>query len=85
MTAAITALDMFALGTHLRGVLGIDDLEQDTSLLRFVADKLAKLVESPATYAVALRLAKPDPFADALKVLQGRYHARCLWPSQRVA
>ena len=71
LTGAITALDMFALGTHLRGILGIDDLEQDAGLLSFVADKLAKLIESPATQAVALRLAKPYPVTDALKVFKG--------------
>ena len=60
---------MFALRTDLRGVLGIDDFEQHTSLLSFVADKLAKLVEAPAPHAVALRLAKPYPVAEALEFL----------------
>ena len=62
---------MFTLRTHLRGMLGIDDLEQHAGLLRLVADKLAKLVKSPATHAVALRLAKPGALADALEVFQG--------------
>ena len=58
LRGAISRVDMFTLGTHLRGMLGIDNLEQHAGLLRLVADKLAKLVKSPATHAVTLRLAK---------------------------
>ena len=62
---------MSTLGAHLRGVLGIDDLEQYASLLGFVGDELSQLIESPRSYAVALRLAKPYPVADTLEFFKG--------------
>ena len=68
---AISRFDMFTLRTHLRGMLGVDNLEQHAGLFRLVADKQAKLVESPATDAVALRLAKPGSLSDALEVFKG--------------
>ena len=71
LRGAITALDMPALRTHLRSMLGVDDLKQDACLLSFVGYKLAKLVKSPRPHAVTLRLAKPYPVAYALQILKG--------------
>ena len=62
---------MFALRAHLRGILGVDNLERHAGLRRLVADKLAKLVKSPTTHAVSLRLAKPGSLSDALEVFKG--------------
>ena len=62
---------MSTLGTHLRSVLGIDDLEQHAGLLGLVGNVLPKLVESPRPHAVTLRLAKPYPVPDALEVFKG--------------
>ena len=57
-------------GAHLRGVLGIDDLKQHAGLFGFIGDKLPELIESPATHAVALRLAKPGSLSDAFEVFK---------------
>lgn len=71
LAGAITAFNMLALRTHLRGIGWIDDLERHPGLLSLVGDKLPKLVESPATHAVTLRLAKPSSLADTLEVFKG--------------
>ena len=70
LRGAITALDMLALGTHLRGVFGINHCQQDAGLLRLVGDKLAELVEAPRPHAVSLRLAKTGSLADAFEFLK---------------
>ena len=62
---------MSTLGAHLRGILGINDLDQHACLFSFIGDKLPQLIESPRPHAVALRLAKPYPLTDAFEVFQG--------------
>ena len=62
--------DETAMGAGLRGILGIDQLNQNTSNFGFITDKLPKLAKSPRVVAAPLAMLNRDPVSDTLEVFK---------------
>jgi len=71
LTLSISPRDMPTRTALLTGVLRVDQHDRNACELRFVLDKEAQLGEGPAGHPGALRLPKPGPLADVLKIFQG--------------
>ena len=71
MSGTVSFIDIGTKGTFTGGIARVNLLDRHTGKLPLVFDKAMQLEESPAMEIVSLALAKPYPFADALKVFKG--------------